>query len=93
MLCPSNMSPESSEITVPMRLQHGKLVASAGTPPKWHDSWIRHIPLIGKIYLCATNAARYDTTLEQATDFIASDLESLESQWIGTTVGIIDPSK
>jgi hypothetical protein len=93
MLCPSNMSPESSEISVSTKLQHGKLVASAGTPPKWNDSWIKHIPLLGKTYLCATNAARYDTTLEQAGDFIASDLESLESPWVGTTVGIIDPSK
>ena len=39
------------------------------------------------------NAGRYQTELEQAADFIATDLETYESQWIGKTVGIIDASK
>lgn len=39
------------------------------------------------------NASRYETTLEQNAEFIASDLESFESPWIQTTVGIIDGSK
>ena len=52
-----------------------------------------YIPLIGKTLLCAMNASRYNTTLEQSADFIASDLESYDSPWIGTTVGIIDGSK
>ena len=39
------------------------------------------------------NASRYDTTLEQNADFIAVDLETRDSQWIGTAVGIIDASK
>ncbi|EXJ77986.1 hypothetical protein A1O3_09145 [Capronia epimyces CBS 606.96] len=93
LLCPSVMTPESSEVTVPTQLLHGKLIANAATPPSWKDSWIKHIPLIGKTLVCATNALRYETTLEQNADFIASDLESDESPWSGTTVGVIDGSK
>jgi len=93
MLCPSNMTPESSDVKVPMELSHGKLTANASTPPLWKDSWIKHIPLIGKLLLCAINAPRYETTLEQNADFIASDLETYDSPWIGTTVGVIDASK
>lgn len=87
------MTAESSAIKVPTELLHGKLIASAETPPLWQDSWMSYIPLIGKTLLCAMNASRYNTTLEQSADFIASDLESYDSPWIGTTVGIIDGSK
>ena len=93
MLCPSTMTAESSAIKVPTEHLHGKLIASAATPPLWQDSWMSYIPLIGKTLLCAMNASRYDTTLEQNADFIASDLEAYDSPWIGTTVGIIDGSK
>ena len=93
MLCPSTMTAESSAIKVPTEHLHGKLIASAATPPLWQDSWMSYIPLIGKTLLCAMNASRYDTTLEQNADFIARDLEAYDSPWIGTTVGIIDGSK
>lgn len=43
--------------------------------------------------MCAMNAPRYVTTLEQNAELIASDLESHESRWSETTVGIIDGSK
>lgn len=39
--------------------------------------------------MCAMNAARYNTTLEQNAEFIANDLETYESRWSGVTVGII----
>lgn len=93
MLCPSTMTPESSDINVPTQTLHGKLIANATTPPSWQDSWIKHVPLIGKTLLCAMNAGRYTTTLEQNAEFIASDLETYESRWSGTTVGVIDGSK
>ena len=93
MLCPNVMVPESSDINVPMKSLHGRLIANAATPPLWQDSWIKYIPLIGKTFVCAMNVRRYQTTLEQNADFIADDLESYESQWSGTTVGIIDGSK
>ena len=87
------MTPESSDINVPTKLLHGKLIANAATPPSWQDSWIKYIPLIGKTLLGAMNASRYETTLEQNAEFIASDLESYESRWSGMTVGVIDGSK
>ena len=87
------MTPESSDISVPTKSMHGRLIANAATPPLWQDSWIQYIPLIGKTLLCVVNALRYETTLEQNAEFIASDLESYESRWSGTTVGVIDASK
>lgn len=83
------MTPEQSDVVVPMKSAHGKLVANATTPPLWHDSWLKHIPLIGKPIVCAMNASRYETTLEQNADFIAEDLESYDSRWSGVTVGVI----
>ncbi|OCL04834.1 NAD(P)-binding protein [Glonium stellatum] len=93
MLCPSTMTPEFSDINVPTKTSHEKLIANAATLPLWQDSWIKYIPLIGKTLLCAMNAGRYETTLEQNAEFIASDLESYESRWSGMTVGVIDGSK
>jgi len=92
MLCPATMVPESSDISIPGKFAHGRLVANAGTLPMWQDSWIKCIPLIGRTLVCAINFSRYETTLEQNADFIASDLESYESIWSGATVGIIDGS-
>jgi len=93
MLCPMTMTPESADVTVPLQSTRGPLVAQAATPPLWRDHWIRHIPIIGKTLSIGMNASRYETTLEQNADFIASDLESYESQWIGARVGVIDGSK
>ncbi|KIW90462.1 uncharacterized protein Z519_09108 [Cladophialophora bantiana CBS 173.52] len=93
LLCPAVMTPESSEIKVPTASLYGKLIGNAWSPPSWRDSWVKHIPLIGKVILCAMNAQRYETTLEQNAEFIADDLESYESRWSGVTVGVIDPSK
>jgi len=93
LLCPSTMTPESSDVDVPTKTLHGKLIANGVTPPLWQDSWLQYIPLIGKILICAMNAPRYETTLEQNADFIADDLESYESRWSGMTVGVIDGSK
>lgn len=87
------MTPESSDIDVPTKTLHGRLIANAESPPLWQDSWIKYIPLIGTTLLCAMNAGRYETTLEQNAEFIASDLESYESRWSGMTVGVIDGSK
>ena len=94
LLCPMTMNPESSDLSVPTKApQGGKLVAEAGTPPLWRDSWMRHIPFIGKTIVMGMNSSRYVTTLEQNAEFIANDLESPESRWSGTTVGVIDASR
>jgi hypothetical protein len=87
MFCPNTMVAESATPTTTMK---GQLVASADMPPQWRDSWLKYIPFIGKPLVCAMNAMRYRTTLEQSADFIAKDLESYESQWTGMRVGTID---
>ncbi|KAH3963997.1 hypothetical protein HBH70_230070 [Parastagonospora nodorum] len=90
MFCPNTMVPESASPTTTVQ---SKLVASADVPPLWKDSWIKHIPLIGRTLVCAINAMRYRTTLEQSAEFIAADLESHESPWVGRRVGTIKRSR
>ena len=87
------MVAESPDITVPAVPTHGLLTAAAEVLPLWNDSWVKHIPLIGRLIVTGMNAGRYETTLEQNADFIAGDLESEESKWSGMLVGVIDESK
>ncbi|KAI4726091.1 NAD(P)-binding protein [Aureobasidium sp. EXF-10728] len=90
LLCPSTMSAESLEVSVPAKSTHNRLTAKATSPPLWKDSWLKHIPFLGKVLLAAMNAPRYETTLEQNADFIASDLKDRGSRWIGVPVGVIN---
>jgi hypothetical protein len=93
-LCPANMTSDGSDFTVPTKIfQHGNLVANADAPPLWQDSWVKHIPLIGKTIVTLMNFMRYDVPLESVAEFIASDLEDSESPWIGKAVGLIEGSK
>jgi hypothetical protein len=87
------MVPEYPDIQLPGTAPKEALVAQAGTPPQWNDSWMRHIPLIGKTIVSGMNASRYKTTLEQNAEFIASDLENAESEWKWQAVGVITRSK
>ncbi|KIV85770.1 hypothetical protein PV11_01429 [Exophiala sideris] len=89
LLCPSTMTPESSDLSA--LTSKGKLIANATTPPLWQDYWVKNIPLIGGYLSCGMNAPRYETTLEQNAEFIAGDLETLESPFSEKTVGVIDP--
>jgi hypothetical protein len=84
------MVPESANFSVPTRSLSAKLDAAANLPPRWKDSWLRHLPLLGKVIVCGMNASRYKTTLEQNADFIAADLEEGSSKWFGCAVGVID---
>jgi hypothetical protein len=90
MFCPNTMLPESASPTTTTK---APLVASAETPPMWNASWVGYIPLVGKTLVCMMNAMRYQTTLEQSAEFIAGDLEAVESPWVGKRVGTIDGSK
>jgi hypothetical protein len=100
MLCPNWMVPERSEvpevpsISSPNTTRRPALIASAGTPPMWQDSWLKHIPLIGKTLVSAMNAGRYQTTLEQNAEFIAEDLEvGGGGEWVGKAVGVISAER
>lgn len=90
MLCPNNMTPESSDIVVSTKPLHTNLIAKAESPPSWQDSLIKFVPFIGKTILCAMNAGHYVTTLEQNADFIARDLKESKSQWSRMTDGVIN---
>jgi hypothetical protein len=87
------MIAENLQVSVPAKSTHKRLTASATSPPLWQDSWLRHVPLLGKPLLAVMNTLRYNTTLEQNADFIASDLTDRESRWIGVPVGVIDATK
>ena len=52
-----------------------------------------YVPLIGKSIVCAMDASRYETALEQNAEFIASGLQSYESRCSGMTVGFLDGAK
>lgn len=93
MLCPATMKPESPHLSIPSKPSSGPLVGSAGTPPRWQHSWVRHVPLVGKTFEAAMNAGRYETTLEQNAEFLARDLEEAESLWVGTAVGVISAER
>lgn len=93
MLCPNWMVPEHQDIQLPGTTPKDALVVQAGTPPQWNDSWMKHIPFIGKTIVSGMNASRYKTTLEQNAEFIASDLGDAGSEWKGQAVGVITKSK
>ena len=87
------MIPEYPNVQLPGIAPKDTLEAKAATPPQWNDSWMRHIPLIGKAIVSGMNASRYKTTLEQNAEFIAGDLVNEESEWKGQAVGVITRSK
>jgi len=108
MLCPNWMVPERSEgqvsergevpeVSSPKTTPRSPLIASAGTPPLWQDSWLKHIPLIGRTLVSAMNAGRYQTTLEANAEFIAKDLEvgggAGGSEWVGKAVGVVSAER
>lgn len=94
MLCPNWMVPECPDIALPecTTTPREALIASASTPPLWQDSWLKHVPLIGKTLVSGMNAGRYQTTLEANAEFIAKDLEvggGGGGEWVGKAVGVI----
>ena len=106
MLCPNWMVPERGDMEVPEvssvssppnATRRPALIASAGTPPLWQDSWLKYIPLIGKTLVSAMNAGRYQTTLEANAEFIAKDLEvgggAGGSEWVGKAVGVVSAER
>jgi hypothetical protein len=84
------MIPESES---PTTTKLPKLVASAEVPAQWRKSWLAYIPFIGKPVVAAIHAMRSTVTLEQSADFMATDLEAVESPWIGKRVSTIDASR
>lgn len=82
-----------SESEAPTTTKLSKLIASAEVPPQWRQSWLSYIPFVGKPIVAIMHAMRSTITLEQSAEFIAADLEAVESPWIGMRVGAIDASR
>lgn len=70
-----------------------RLLAAADTPPDWQHTFLEKIPLLGPLAGIFRNAPRYGTTLEDCADFIASDLKTPDSIYVGHRVGIIEQTK
>lgn len=98
MLCPATMTAASSSISEPTTDSSSstpkRLIANATTPPLWQlHPWLQYIPFVGRVVTCAMNASRYEISLEQCADFLAEDLETEDSKFIGQTVGVISGEK
>lgn len=64
------------------------LILKANEPPRWVDSWIKNIPLVGDYLNLLLVIPQYTTELEDIADFLAEDLESGSTEWAGRKVGV-----
>ena len=87
------MLPASKNIE-PLTAPRGNpLLVAKDEPACFQDFYISWIPFFGPLITTVGNAWRYNTTLEDCADFIAADLESGESAFVGRGVGVIDSGK
>ncbi|KAL8850867.1 MAG: hypothetical protein Q9221_004180 [Calogaya cf. arnoldii] len=89
LLAPSAMIPASKEITLLDALRGNPLLARNDMPADWSPSFLSGVPYIGMLADIMKNMMRYNTSLEDCADFIASDLTKGESEHEGHKVGII----
>ncbi|KAL6720603.1 hypothetical protein ACLMJK_002527 [Lecanora helva] len=90
LLCPSVMTPVNKTVALPDGTPSNPLVASADIPPGWTSSWLNSIPFLGPLVIVLVNAPRYNIKLEDCADFMAADLEKVDSEFIGHRVGLRD---
>lgn len=69
------------------------LIASVDIPPNWRNFYLYNIPIVGQFLAVLGNFPRYTINLEDCVDFMASDLESPESSFIGHRVGVYEAGK
>ena len=93
LICPSMMSPVSTNISLSDGSRNNPLIASADIPPDWRISYLESIPFLGSVWSVLMNAPRYSTKLEDCADFIAADLEKPNPNFVGHRVGIYDTGK
>lgn len=64
------------------------LLTQAGSPPSWHDTWWKKIPIFGRIInIGVVTLSNYWATYESVADLLAEDLEKQSDEWIGKKVG------
>ena len=69
------------------------LVSSADVPPGWQESYFQNVPFFGTLFGILGNALNYKIKLEDCAEFIASDLEKTNSEYVGHRVGIREQAK
>ena len=89
----SPINPHSKMIAFPEGIKSNPLVASADTPPEWIHTWFFGVPFLGPLVDILRNALRYNIKLEDCADFMAADLESSNTEFIGHKVGLKESDK
>ena len=89
----SPINPHSKTIAFPEGIQSNPLIASADTPPDWVHTWFSWIPFLGPLMEVFRNVLRYNIKLEDCADFMAADLESSNTEFIGHRVGLRESDK
>jgi hypothetical protein len=87
-LCVAIMKPELPGLERLAAPRRHSLVLRADEPPGWIDSWIKNIPCIGNYLNLLLVNPQYTTQLEDVADFLAEDLESGSTEWVGRKVGM-----
>jgi hypothetical protein len=87
-LCVAMMKPAMSGVEWLAAARTHHLVLRADEPPGWVDSWVKNVPLAGNYLNLLLVISKYTTELEDVADFLAEDLESGSTEWVGRKVGM-----
>ena len=87
-MVPANQSIEA--LTAP---RGNPLLAGKDAPPNFSDFGISWIPFLGPLITTMGNFSKYTLKLEDCVDFMAADLKSGETEFVGHRVGFIDTGK
>jgi hypothetical protein len=87
------MRPVLSEIEPLVASRRHNLILRAGEPPRWLDHWVRNIPLIGDYLNLVMVIPQHTTALEDVADFLAEDLGTKNSEWMGKKMGMKQKDK
>ena len=90
LFCPSQMVPVSKTVDLLDAPRGNPLVASADAPTGFQQSYLHSIPYLGPFISLMSNIAKYNTTLEDCADFIATDVENKEPRFVGHRVSVIN---
>lgn len=87
-LCVAMMRPALLGVAQLAPPRRHSLVLRADEPPGWVDSWVKNIPFAGDYLNLLLVIPQYATELEDVADFLAEDLESGSTEWVGRKVGM-----
>ena len=88
------MTQKSTDFSVPTKTTPSNLVGGTPHPPGFKDVWVKHIPVVGRLFWIFSHIFMYQTSLEDNAEFIAADLEKKEdSEWIGKKVCTVERNR